>query len=35
MTRHLQTLQQALDEFDVAVFDPWGVLHETIADKLQ
>lgn len=28
MTRHLQTLQQALDEFDVAVLDQWGVLHD-------
>ena len=28
MTRHIRTLQQALDEFDVAVLDQWGVLHD-------
>ncbi len=28
MTRHIQTLQQAVDEFDVAVLDQWGVLHD-------
>ena len=27
MTRHLRSLQQVLDEFDVAVLDQWGVLH--------
>lgn len=28
MTRLIKTLQQALDEFDVAVLDQWGVLHD-------
>lgn len=28
MTRYLQSLQQALDQFDVAVLDQWGVLHD-------
>ncbi len=28
MTRHIQTLRQALGEFDVAVLDQWGVLHD-------
>jgi HAD superfamily hydrolase (TIGR01459 family) len=27
MTRHIESLQQILDEFDVAVLDQWGVLH--------
>ncbi len=28
MTLHLQTLQQVLDRFDVAVLDQWGVMHD-------
>lgn len=28
MTRYLRSLEQILDEFDVAVLDQWGVLHD-------